>query len=221
MKSYKGVIFDLDGVIVSTDHYHYLAWKEIANQVGAYFDEKINDRLRGVSRMDSLEIILENTDKQFSLEEKLQLTEAKNKIYVNLLENVSKANILENIDILINGLKNIGVKIAIGSVSKNAELILKKIGLYDKFDVIIHGNKIKKGKPHPEVFVLGIQGLSLSSEDVIVVEDATAGIDAGISAGADTLAVGAARGYLRSTYSSNDIYAFFDKIYHQRLSRGI
>jgi beta-phosphoglucomutase len=184
------VIFDLDGVIVSTDKYHYLGWKKITEQEDIFFNETINERLRGVSRMESLEIILENAKRTYSEEEKVKLANAKNEYYISLLNELSSKDILPGVMKLLKNLKSAGVKIAIGSSSKNASAILKKIGLEDYFDAVADGNHIKKSKPDPEVFLLAATFLNMSPEKCIVVEDATSGVDAAIAANMKCVGVG-------------------------------
>ena len=149
----KAVIFDLDGVVVSTDNLHYLAWKMIADNEGIYFDEKINHRLRGVSRTDSLEIILEKANKKYSIEEKQELAFNKNEYYKKLLDTISPVDILPGIIDTISFFKEKNIKIAIGSASKNAKLILKKIGLLNSFDVIVDGTYELKSKPNSDIFI--------------------------------------------------------------------
>ena len=190
----KAVIFDLDGVIVTTDNCHYNAWKRMADEEGIYFDQKINNRLRGVSRMESLEIILELSKKTYSDTEKVELAERKNGYYVELINKLTPDAILPGVMDNLKELKANGVKIAIGSSSKNTPLILKRIGLENYFDVVSDGNNISKSKPDPEVFLKAAEMLGIPPEDCMIVEDADAGITAGRRAGMQTLAVGAAEG---------------------------
>ncbi len=179
----KGIIFDLDGVIVSTDEYHYRAWKKIADDEGIYFDHEINNRLRGVSRMESLDIILEQASKTYLPEEKLALATKKNSQYVEYLSELNEQHILSGVTDLLSSLKDKNIKLAIGSSSKNANLILEKIGLTKTFDAIADGNGITHSKPDPEVFLLAANLLGLSPENCAVIEDAISGIDAANSAG--------------------------------------
>lgn len=174
----KGIIFDLDGVIVSTDDYHYQAWKKIAEQEGIYFDRKINNRLRGVSRKESLEIILEKANREYDVLEKENLLIKKNQEYVNSLSTLSKENILPGINELISYLKVHNYHIAIGSSSKNAKIILEKIGLRDMFDIIVDGWDVKNSKPAPDLFLLAAYRLNISPFECAVIEDAVAGIKA-------------------------------------------
>ena len=190
----KAVIFDLDGVIVSTDECHYLAWKKIADDEGIYFDRQINERLRGVSRMESLEIVLERAEKKYSEEEKLALAETKNNKYKEYIKSLTPNDILEGVMDNLEDLKAKGIKIAIGSSSKNTPIILKQIGLDNYFDAVSDGNNISKSKPDPEVFLKAADMLGVAYEDCMIVEDADAGIEAGKAAGMKTLAVNKAEG---------------------------
>ncbi len=199
---YKAIIFDLDGVICHTDHYHYLAWKQLADKIGVYFDETINNRLRGVSRMDSLEIILERWEKTpLSEEEKIKLAEEKNDNYKELLKQMSEKDLSQEVKDTLEHLRTRGLQLAIGSSSKNARFILGQIGLSDYFDAISDGNNITKSKPHPEVFLMAAGYLDISPEECLVVEDAKAGIDAARAAGMDSAAIGDAFGYSQATYN--------------------
>lgn len=186
----KGVIFDLDGVIVHTDKYHYLAWKALADELGIYFDEVINNRLRGVSRMDSLDIVLERANRAYSDEEKMALAEKKNNLYVELLSNMSEKDVSEDVMNTLLTLKSRGYKIAIGSSSKNAKRILERVGLLNAFDEIADGNDIKRSKPAPDVFLVAAKKLSLASDEAVIVEDAVAGVEAGKAANMLTFALG-------------------------------
>jgi len=193
---YLGVIFDLDGVLCSTDEFHYLAWKELGESIGIFnFTREDNHRLRGISRMESLEILLEKTDRKFSYEEKVKLAERKNAIYRNLLSRMSEKDLLPGALALLQELKAKNIKIAIGSSSKNAKFILEKLGILNIFDAVSDGNNIKKSKPDPEVFLKAAETLNLEPKDLIVVEDARAGIDAAIAGGFTAVAIGAASDY--------------------------
>lgn len=191
----KAFIFDLDGVIVSTDKFHYLAWKRMADDEGIYFDEKINDRLRGVSRMASLEIVLERASKNYTKEEKAALAEKKNEIYRRLLTGISPADRLPDVTETLTKLRETGYKLAIGSSSKNTPLILEKIGYATYFDAVADGNRIARSKPDPEVFLLAASDLGENPEDCYVVEDAEAGIDAANAGGFRSVGVGGAAEY--------------------------
>ncbi|MCR5826419.1 MAG: beta-phosphoglucomutase [Oscillospiraceae bacterium] len=187
---YKGIVFDLDGVICSTDHYHYLAWKALADRLGIYFDESINNRLRGVSRMASLDIVLERYDGTLSAEEKLAAAEEKNDTYRALLRQMSPADLSDEVKQTLDALRAKGLLLGIGSSSKNTKFILERIGLGDYFDKISDGTNITRSKPDPEVFLKAAEYLALAPRDCLVVEDAVAGIQAAHAAGMDAAAIG-------------------------------
>ncbi|MDR1548154.1 MAG: beta-phosphoglucomutase [Hungatella sp.] len=186
----KAVIFDLDGVIVSTDEYHYLAWKRLADETGLYFDRNINSALRGVSRLESLNIILSRQGRHVPEMDKLQLTDKKNGYYKEYLENLSPDSITEDTVNALSCLRKQGLLLAIGSSSKNARFILNRIGYGAFFDTIVDGNDIKRSKPDPEVFELAAKRLGVLPENCIVVEDSEAGIEAALACGMKTAAVG-------------------------------
>lgn len=201
----KGVIFDLDGVIVSTDKYHYLAWKKIADEENIYFDEIINNRLRGVSRMESLEIILEKANKKYTNEEKLILASKKNEIYKESLKELTRKDVSIEVIETLDYLKEKGIKMAIGSSSRNTMLILSSIELLDYFDEIVDGNQISKSKPDPEVFVKACDKLKLLKEECIVVEDAVSGVLAAINGGFKVCGINDASKFEKATYSINNL----------------
>lgn len=190
----KAVIFDLDGVIVSTDNCHYRAWKKMCDEEGIYFDEIINNRLRGVSRAESLEIILERATKEYTNDEKLEMMKRKNKYYLEYIKELTPCDILPGVMSNLENLKTNGIKIAIGSSSKNTPAILKQIGLNSYFEAVSDGNNIKNSKPDPEVFLKAADMLGVDYKDCLVVEDSDAGIKAGQNAGMITLAVNGAKG---------------------------
>ena len=204
---YKAVIFDLDGVICHTDMYHYQAWKQIADELGLYFDEEINNRLRGVSRMESFEIILERYEGTMSLEDKVVYTTRKNEAYKELLKNMSPADLSPEVKETLDGLRAKGLKLAIGSSSKNAGFILERLGLDGYFDAVSDGNNITRSKPDPEVFVKAAQLVGEASGDCLVVEDAKAGLEAAIGGGMDCAAMGDAVASGLATY---DLTEFSD-----------
>ena len=180
----KGIIFDLDGVIVFTDELHFQAWNKLAQDLGIYFDRQINHLLRGVSRMESLEIVLrEYHGRPFSDSEKIALAEKKNDIYKGLLEGMTPADVSDAVRRGLQELANRGFKLAIGSSSKNAKRILEKVELTEMFDAISDGTNIQKSKPDPEVFIKAAQFLGLEPGNCLVVEDADAGIEAAMAAG--------------------------------------
>ena len=204
----KAVIFDLDGVIVSTDDYHYRAWKAMADEEGIYFDRKINERLRGVSRMESLEIILEKADREYSKEEKISLAERKNSLYRKLLNELTPNDILPGVMKTLETLKKNNIKIAIGSSSKNTVYILEKIGLGNYFNAVADGIQIAKSKPDPEVFLLGAKKLDINPKECLVVEDADAGVEAALRGDMKVLAVGYASKNKNATLTMKDLQSF-------------
>ena len=207
MKKYKGIIFDLDGVICFTDKYHYQAWKKLADSLGIYFDEEINNRLRGVSRMESLEIILERSDKEYTSGEKQQLADRKNEEYVKLLAEMSPKDLSEEVKDTLDVLRSRGYLLAIGSSSKNAKNILKRLGLGNYFDAVSDGTNITKSKPDPEVFLKAAEYLQVDPAECLVVEDAKAGIDAATAGGFDSAGLGEAAAYEKTVYAMKDFAA--------------
>lgn len=197
----KGIIFDLDGVLVFTDHYHYLAWKKIADEMEIPFDETVNNRLRGVSRMESLEIILERYHgPALTTEEKVVLAERKNNYYRELLQEMSPDSVAQEVRTTLQTLRERGYRLAVGSSSKNAKTILSRVDLLKPFDAISDGTNITRSKPDPEVFQKAAQFLGLNAENCAVVEDAFAGIDAACVAGMLSVGIGDASGYDKATY---------------------
>lgn len=200
-----GVIFDLDGVIVSTDNCHYLAWKRMADEEGIPFDRTVNERLRGVSRMESLAIILEKAAKNYSEEEKQAMAARKNGYYVELIGSLTENDILPGAMDTLNMLKEKGIKAAIGSSSRNTPIILKQIGLSDAFDAVADGNAIRNSKPDPEVFLLAAKLLNLDPANCLVVEDADAGIEAALAGGMRALGVGSAAANPTATFTAENL----------------
>ena len=199
--SLKGLIFDLDGVIVFTDQYHYKAWKQMSDKKGIYFDQEINNRLRGVSRMDSLEIILERYEGPLlSDEDKQKMAEEKNEIYKKLLEQMTPADVSDEVKETLDELRKRGYLLSIGSSSKNAKYILERTGIMDKFDAVSDGTNITRSKPDPEVFLKAAEFLGLKPEECGVVEDAYAGIDAAKAAEMEAVGIGDASGYNKADY---------------------
>lgn len=204
----KAVIFDLDGVICFTDRFHYQAWKALADRLGIYFDEKINDRLRGVSRMASLDIILERSDKEYTQEEKEAFATEKNDTYREPLKNMGPSDLTDEVKDTLAELRNRGYKLSIGSSSKNTKFILGQIGLGDFFDAIADGTDITHSKPDPEVFLISTQKIGMNPADCAVVEDAKSGIEAAKAAGMTALALfGDAKGCGLEDY---DLASFSD-----------
>jgi beta-phosphoglucomutase len=186
----KAVLFDLDGVIVDTAKHHYIAWRALARELGFEFTEQDNERLKGVSRMDSLNILLEVGGLTLPEDKKQQLATQKNEQYVKAIKQMDASDILPGVTDFLKALKEAGIPFALGSASKNAPIILKQIGLYDAFDAIVDGNVIEKAKPDPEVFLKGAELLGVDPQDCVVFEDAQAGIEAGKNAGMYVVGVG-------------------------------
>lgn len=203
MKKYKGIIFDLDGVICCTDQYHERAWREMAEESGIYFDPAVSNRLRGVSREESLEIILEHAGKVFSPEEKKKMAEKKNAIYIKLLDRMSPGDLEEDVRSTLEQLRNRGCLLAIGSSSKNTRKILDKIGLGNYFDAVCGGNEITHSKPDPEVFLKAAGKMGLAVSECLVVEDACAGISAASAGGFDSAGLGDAAKDKNVTWALN------------------
>ncbi len=202
---YTSVIFDLDGVICFTDEYHYQAWKTMADDLGVYFDRQINNRLRGVSRMESLEIILERYSGTLSEEEKQKLAGKKNEIYKASLSRMSPADLSEDVSKTLLELRKRGYRLAIGSSSKNTAYILERLGLGDFFDAVADGTCITHSKPHPEVFQKAAQMLGEDPENCLVVEDAVSGAKAGHAAGMQVACVGDASAAGCGEYNMNKL----------------
>ena len=200
-----GVIFDLDGVIVSTDNCHYLAWKKMADEEGIPFDRTINERLRGVSRMESLAIILEKAEKTYTDAEKDALAARKNGYYVELIGSLTPEDMLPGAMDTLRTLREKGIKIAIGSSSRNTPIILRQIGLDTYFDAVADGNAISRSKPDPEVFLLAGSLLGLAPENCLVVEDADAGVEAALAGGMRVLGVGGAAKNPKATFAAESL----------------
>jgi len=196
----KAIIFDLDGVICHTDRFHFAAWKKMADDIGVYFDEKINERLRGVSRLESLNIILERADRAFSKDEKETLATEKNDVYVSLLDDMNESDLDSEVKDTLDMLRDRGYLLAIGSSSRNTKYILSKLGLSDYFDAVSDGTNITNSKPDPEVFLKAAEMLGVEPKDALVVEDAMSGIDAACAGGFTSAGIGDAAGYDKTTY---------------------
>jgi beta-phosphoglucomutase len=186
----KACIFDLDGVIVDTAKYHFLAWKRLSNQLGIEFTEEDNERLKGVSRMASLEIIIEIGKKSLTEEKKLELATLKNSWYTEYISKMTPAEILPGCLDFLKELKGAGVLIAIGSASKNTPAILERVGILHLFDAVADGNNVKNAKPDPEVFLKAAELLKVRPGVCTVFEDAAAGIQAALSAGMMSIGIG-------------------------------
>jgi beta-phosphoglucomutase len=186
----QAFIFDLDGVLTDTAEYHFLAWKQLATQLGVEFSRADNELLKGVDRMGSLDLILQLGQLQLSLDEKLMLAEQKNIEYLKLVESISPADLFPGVLPLFSSLKAAGVKTALASASKNAALVLQKLCIPDLFDYVADSNLIKNGKPDPEIFLTCAQALGVKPERCIGVEDAPAGVTAIKAAGMFALGIG-------------------------------
>lgn len=190
----KGIIFDLDGVICHTDQYHYTAWKQLADRLGIPFDQTMNNRLRGVSRSESLELLLQRSEVRYTPEEKRRLADEKNDCYVRLLGRMTPAELDPAVKRTLCKLRGRGLALAIGSSSRNAPLILRRLGLERFFDAVADGNQIQRSKPDPEVFLLAAKKLYLPPSECLVVEDAQPGVAAALAGGFAVAALGDARG---------------------------
>lgn len=188
----KACLFDLDGVVVNTAKYHYLAWKKIATDLGFEFSELDNERLKGISRTESLDLLLEIGNLKLDPETKNELAEIKNNFYVSSIQKMNSDEILPGVIRFLNELHEGGILIALGSASKNAMTILNKINIIQLFDVIIDGNKVSKAKPDPEVFIKGAAELGVEPQYCVVFEDAQAGIEAARNGGMYIIGVGEA-----------------------------
>ncbi|MCG8572327.1 MAG: beta-phosphoglucomutase, partial [Spirochaetes bacterium] len=174
-------LFDLDGVLVDTARYHFIAWKMIASKLGVSFTKEDNEQLKGVNRIDSLNYILKMGNMQINENEKKQLLKEKNQKYIDMIEDINEKQLLAGAKDYIYKLKREGVKIALGSASKNAKMILKGLNIYKLFDAIIDGTVVAKAKPHPEVFLRGAAALGINPRECVVFEDSIAGVDAALA----------------------------------------
>jgi len=190
LNSMQAALFDLDGVIVDTAKFHYLAWRELANGLGFDISEEQNEQLKGISRMESLERILKFGDATLSDDEKVRLATIKNARYVDMIKQIDASEILRGAKEYLLELRARGVKVALGSASKNAEIILKNLGILSLFDAVIDGNKVNKSKPNPEVFLLGAQALGVAPAACVVYEDAAAGVEAAKNGGMYAVGIG-------------------------------
>jgi beta-phosphoglucomutase len=188
----KACIFDLDGVIVDTAHYHFLAWKRLAKEINIDITEEDNERLKGVSRMQSLDIILALGGVSLSDRDKEILANKKNAWFVDYIERMAPEEIFPGVKQLIQLLKSKGIKIGLASSSKNAKTIIQILHIQNDFDVVVDGNMIVHSKPHPEIFLLAAAKLGVDPKDCLVFEDAEAGVEAAIMAGMRCIGIGSA-----------------------------
>jgi beta-phosphoglucomutase len=186
----RGLIFDLDGVIVDTAKYHYLAWKELTDSLGIRFTKRDNERLKGVSRIRSLEIILEIGNLTLSNTQKETLCTQKNDLYLNYINKLKEEETLPGAKEFLLNARVAGFRIALGSASKNAKLILEKLRIADLFDAVIDGTKVSMAKPDPDVFIKGAEAIGLAASECVVFEDAQAGIEAAHNAGMKAVGIG-------------------------------
>ena len=187
-KEIKGFILDLDGVITDTAEYHYKSWQELADEEDLFFDREVNEQLRGVSRMDSLDIILDG--KEVPADVKKEWTDRKNAYYQEYLEEITKADILDDMEAKLNKLKADGYKLAVGSSSRNARKVLEHLQITDIFDTIADGNSVESAKPAPDLFLHAAKNLGLDPEECVVLEDAESGVEAALAANMKAVGVG-------------------------------
>ncbi|ATA89322.1 beta-phosphoglucomutase [Capnocytophaga stomatis] len=204
----KGYIFDLDGVIVDTAKFHFLAWKKIGEEFGFQLTHELNEQLKGVSRVDSLQKILNWASVSVSSEKFDELATRKNADYLTYVEKMNENDILPGVKAFLEKAKQENIKIALGSASKNARPILQKLGIISYFDAIVDGNDVTKAKPDPEVFVTAAKKLGLSNSDCVVFEDAEAGIEAAKRAGMKTIGIGSSE----VLTEADEVFSGFDEI---------
>ena len=216
-----GIIFDLDGVIVDTAKYHFLAWKKLADELGFEFTEKHNELLKGVSRVRSLEILLDLGKVSLSEEKKQKILISKNQNYLNYITKMGADEILPGAEELLDTLDSLNIKYVLGSASKNAPLILKQVNLFNRFAGIVDGNSVSKAKPDPEVFLIGAQKLNISPERCIVFEDAIAGIEAANRANMISIGIGDKNVLSEANYNFNNLTEIPENFFNSFLSEKI
>ncbi|MEK3981352.1 beta-phosphoglucomutase [Psychrobacillus sp. FSL K6-2836] len=202
----KAFIYDLDGVITDTAEFHYLAWKKLAGELGISFDRQFNERLKGISRMESLELILQLSASllKMSNEEKVRLASKKNEFYLELAKSINEENVLPGIEDLLKNNKKHNIKIALGSASENAKNVVEKLGLISYFDYIVDATKVSKGKPDPETFTSAADYLGIPYKECIGIEDAAAGIEAINKANMFSVGVGSLEHLSQADYLVED-----------------
>lgn len=213
----KGFIFDLDGVIVDTAKYHYLAWKKLSESIGIFFDEFQNEQLKGVSRINSLEKILGWGNKELSQDKFMELLARKNNDYLDYISNMTRSEILPDVVRIISFLKDTDQSIALGSSSRNARIILKKLKLIKDFDAVVDGNNVSESKPNPEVFLLAAEELNVTPQDCVVFEDSVAGVKAANKAGMMSIGIGDEKVLKEADY----VFTDFTKISNQFITELI
>ena len=213
-----GVIFDLDGVIVDTAKYHFLAWKDLADHLGFEFTETHNELLKGVSRVRSLEILLEIGKVELSDEKKQEYLISKNEHYLEYINKMGPEEILPGATALLDALDNLGIQYVLGSASKNAPLILKQVNLYERFAGIVDGNSVSKAKPDPEVFLIGAKKLNLQPEQCVVFEDAIAGVEAANTANMISIGIGDEKTLHEADFNFNNLTEIPDNFFTKVVS---
>lgn len=205
MSNIQLFIFDLDGVITDTAEYHYLAWKSLANTYSLKFNREINEQLRGVSRIESLNIILKENEMHITREKTNEWANLKNDFYIELINEITPKDLLPGVVELLEELKNKNVKIALGSASKNAKPVIERLGISRYFDYIGDGFSVKNSKPAPDLFLHVAKELRINPNNCIVVEDAEAGLEAAISAGMKTIGIGPKNRLKKANYIYDSI----------------
>lgn len=202
----QAFIFDLDGVITDTAEFHYLAWKQIGEGLGIEVDRELNERLKGVSRMESLERVLAASPQpiRLTVEEKEQLATRKNKVYQQLIDQIQPSDALPGIEALLSEIRNAGIRLALGSASKNAPFVVERLGLTDAFDYIVDAGRIQNGKPHPETFLNAADHFGVPYRACIGVEDSEAGIEAINAAGMFSVGIGSTDALREAKYLVHD-----------------
>ncbi len=195
----KACIFDLDGVIVDTAHYHFLAWQRLAKELGVDLTEKINERLKGVSRMQSLQVILDMGKINLTKDRKVSFADRKNEWFVEYIEAMKPSEIFPGVKALITAIRKKGIKVALASSSKNAPRVIELLGIATLFDVVVDGSMIIDTKPDPEIFLLTAQKLNIKPVNCLVFEDAEAGVEAAVRAGMKCVGVGKAENLGKAT----------------------
>lgn len=186
----KAVIFDLDGVLTDTAHYHFLAWQKIAEQVGVHFDEQSNEALKGIDRMTSLQMILAQSEHSFSDHEVAQLAAQKNQHYLSLIAQMQPSDVFAGVVDLLAELRAAGFALGVASISKNAQFVLQRLALAEHFDFVADAAKIAKPKPHPEIFLTVAAALGVPPAQCVGIEDAKAGVESIQSAGMPAIGIG-------------------------------
>ncbi len=200
----EAVIFDLDGVITDTAEYHYQAWKELADALHIPFDRGFNEKLKGIGRMESLQMILDQGNAAYSEAERLELANKKNERYVQLLQQVTRQDLLPGIQKLLDSCKQQGIKIGLASASKNAGYVVARLGIEGYFDTIVDAAKVAKGKPDPEIFMTAAEQLKVPCAHCVGIEDAEAGIEAIQAAGMFAVGVGEAHAMRKADFRVGD-----------------